>query len=566
MTGNRGFSLIEVLVALALVGCLAAITTYQAMKSDGTMEYDRTIAVMDDIRMAVMGRQDLYCNGQRQFSGYVADMGSLPALVDTEGDIVGDLVAEKEEEQVLLFPQPRALWTRDINGDGDTVYDPGDIPEIYCWKYYENERIWAGWRGPYITPPEDGVLKDGWGNPLLFSDGEIITLKDETVVEYYCPRYNDQGECIGWSKNYKVPPGTYRCRINWAFPPGPGSNKRIKNALPGFGTTYSDLRSLMPIDSPFRGDWDDCWEALPEALAPVIETQENFKLPKEYRSVPTNLYYGRGTMCVISFGADGKPGGVDYDRDISMTIYPFEYTGEVAGMVGNAEQDFADYVSICYPKYKQGSTLLEWRHRINIGSLPAAGSEDKCRNFRYGTAPLVGSTSTPDNEWNVDIPVGIRSIRAETAGSSTNDRIYVFTVESTGNFIGTIKANKSGTQGDVPGDINGDGVVDQDDYDVFMDALGSSEGDPNYNPAADLDGDGDVDLYDYYLFKKNYGQGTPGVPGDMNGDGQVDQSDYVSFQDALGSHPGDSNWNPAADLDKDGDVDLQDYYLFKKEF
>ncbi len=570
MMGDHGFSLIEVLVALVLVGCLAAITAYHVMETGENSEYDRTIIIMKDIRQAILGKQNLYCNGQRQFSGYVADMGSLPALVNAEGETVDDLVSENEGEQVLLFHQPRALWTRDINGNGNND-DSSDIPESMCWKYYENERIWAGWRGPYITPPEDGILKDGWGNPLLFSDGEIITLKDETVVEYaYNCTVNKFGkEVCSWAASGEdgdtVEPGTYRCRINWAFPPGPGSTKIIMHPLPGFATPYLNSRGYLP--DPYSSKWDDCWESLPEALAPVIVTQENMKNSTDFRSVPTNLYYGSGTLCVISYGADGKPGGEGYDRDISMTIYPSEYTGEVAGMVGNASRNFADYVSICYPKYERGnSNLLQWRHRINISSILSAGGEDKCKNFRFGTAPLVGLTSTPDNDWNVDIPVGIRSIRAETEGLSTNDRIYVFAVEATGNFIGTVKANKTDAPGNVPGDFDGDGDVDQDDHDEFMDALGSKEGDPNYDPAADLDGDGDVDLYDYYLFKKSYTQDATDVNCDIDGDGQINQSDYDSFQNALGSHPEDSNWNAAADLDDDGDVDLQDYYLFKKNY
>ena len=239
-------------------------------------------------------------------------------------------------------------------------------------------------------------------------------------------------------------------------------------------------------------------------------------------------------------------------------------------MVGNSKERFTDFVSICYPKYEQGNALLAWRHQINVGlDLPILGSDeddnDGCINFRYGTAPLVDATTMPNYEWNVRIPIGIRSIGAKEEGDYTNS-IYVFAVEPTGNFIGTIKTNKTSTPNRVPGDIDGDRDVDQDDYDAFMDALGSKEGDPNYNPAADLDNDGDVDLYDYYLFKQNYGQGTSDVPGDLDGNGEVTQVDSELFQQALGSNPGDANWNPAADLDDDQDVDLYDYYLFKEYF
>ena len=445
MTDNAGFSLIEVLLALVLFGCLAAVATLEITNTNEQDDYNRTIEIMEDIRRAVIGRQDLYCNGQRQFSGYVADMGGLPALVDEDGENVTDLTTEHQGEQELLFPQPRSLWTRDINGN-DSTDDPVDIARACCWKYDENMRIWAGWRGPYLSEPADGVLKDGWGNPLLFSNGELITLKDETPVEF---TQKTESITIGpivigtrtyWVTSDTVPAGTYRCKVNWAFPPGPGSDNITKNPLPGFATPFLNSRGVLP--TPFNPNWDNCWETLPESLAPVLESKENIGNPDEYRSVATNLYYGTGTLCVVSFGADGEPGGTGYNQDISMTIYPFEYMGEVAGMVGNEDHRFTDYVSICYPAYEQGSSnLLEWRHRIRVSRL-SAGNTDECKNFRYGTSPLVGSILTPDEDWNINIPIGIRSIKAQTQGTLTNDRIYVFAVEPTGNFIGTIKTNE----------------------------------------------------------------------------------------------------------------------------
>ncbi len=470
MTDKAGFSLIEVLLALVLLGCLAAVATLQVAERDEQNGYDRTIEIMEDIRRAILGHENLYCNGQRQFSGYVADMGVLPALVDENGDIVDALVVENKGEKELVFAQPRSLWTRDINGNGSLDETGGDIPESCCWQYYGNERIWAGWRGPYLAKPEDGVLKDGWGNPLLFSDGELITLKDETVVEYALgPDPDAPMGGLKWLSGDPVSRGTYRCKINWAFPPGPDSINLTKNPLPGFATPFLN----HSINDKYNKSWEDCWgeEPLPEALAPVITPKENLNDPEEensdrYRSVLTNLYYGSGTLCIVSFGADGKPGGTGYNKDISMTIYPFEYTGEVAGMVGNDKEDFADYVSICYPKYEQGSStnksnFLKFRHVITVEDDIKVGEPDKddkddeddedededdedwCKNFRYGTAPDVDSTETPEADWNVDIPIGIRSIKAWKQESETNKRTYVFAVEPTGNFIGTIKANEN---------------------------------------------------------------------------------------------------------------------------
>jgi hypothetical protein len=57
----------------------------------------------------------------------------------------------------------------------------------------------------------------------------------------------------------------------------------------------------------------------------------------------------------------------------------------------------------------------------------------------------------------------------------------------------------------LPGDLNGDNVVNIDDLAILVVAYGSSEGDPNWNPVADLNCDGVVDLSDFALLAANYG-------------------------------------------------------------
>jgi hypothetical protein len=56
------------------------------------------------------------------------------------------------------------------------------------------------------------------------------------------------------------------------------------------------------------------------------------------------------------------------------------------------------------------------------------------------------------------------------------------------------------------GDINGDGIIDMKDMDLFKVAFGSTPGSPNWNPACDLNGDGRVDLRDVAKAAGNYGK------------------------------------------------------------
>ena len=55
--------------------------------------------------------------------------------------------------------------------------------------------------------------------------------------------------------------------------------------------------------------------------------------------------------------------------------------------------------------------------------------------------------------------------------------------------------------------------------------------------------------------------GSDSLPGDINGDGIVDVFDAVLVLIASASEPGDSSWNPKADINQDGIVDIYDVVL-----
>lgn len=49
--------------------------------------------------------------------------------------------------------------------------------------------------------------------------------------------------------------------------------------------------------------------------------------------------------------------------------------------------------------------------------------------------------------------------------------------------------------------LNFDSDVDMDDVAIFQAALGSQEGDPNYNPDADFDDDGRITMNNYRILR-----------------------------------------------------------------
>ncbi len=61
----------------------------------------------------------------------------------------------------------------------------------------------------------------------------------------------------------------------------------------------------------------------------------------------------------------------------------------------------------------------------------------------------------------------------------------------------------------IPGDINGDGIVNINDAILASAAFGSVTGDLDYNPLADMNSDGKVDIFDMVLLAMNFGQTGP---------------------------------------------------------
>jgi len=149
---SGGFTLIELMVVIVILGFLVAMMPRVFASKDDQNRFDQTLKGLLEIKKALLGSSGVYANGQRQFSGYIADIGGLPPLEDvlgTPGDTSDD--------------QPDGLWNQGT---------PPDWPD---WEYKAGSRTWMGWRGPYIEAPPDDVLKDAWGNPFLFSvtDGNM---------------------------------------------------------------------------------------------------------------------------------------------------------------------------------------------------------------------------------------------------------------------------------------------------------------------------------------------------------------------------------------------------------
>ena len=296
---------------------------------------------MEEIKEAIIGRPGLYCNGVRQFTGYVSDMGNLPNLYypDEQGvaqkvtrvNPVGFDAIEGEGGLAEALknghsPQPWALWRK--------------TEAMAEWKYHEDAQLWAGWKGPYIEPPAGGALRDAWGHKFLFVVGEVMGYEDKT----------------------------FRCKESYTStatqPLRPGSNK--------WEVIEEDAEMNFRI-------WQD------------VGTEDvRFKTKQEQ-------FYGASCLTIISLGKNGMPGGEGLDQDISIVIEPTEYMGEVAGNVGDLGGNnlFADKVCLYYPNYTEGGgdidelCILPLMDNTSLVEGENGNFASTGINFRFGKVPAI---------------------------------------------------------------------------------------------------------------------------------------------------------------------------------
>lgn len=381
----RGFSLIEVLTVLSLMALMAIVLgTKLDIGGRKNWRVYKTCQIMEEIKEAIIGRPGLYCNGIRQFSDYVSDMGCLPDFLDEKGYKIDlkniDQTRLTDILQRRQIVQPRALWTR------------SNISNEYLWAYRVEGNIWAGWRGPYIDPPPDSILKDAWGNPIIFIMGELATYKGKT----------------------------YRC---------------IK--------THESTAT-----NPHQpGRDEDCWKKLKDYITatPWFDPKKLFQRQEtgHVKGEMTDVFYN-DALVMMSYGEDGRPGGKGLNKDLIVTIYRKEWTGEVAGHLGYRGNPYVRSVVLHCPKKGKiedaSIEIVDNDNGVDVGGETIFSGI----NFRFGTAcerddpdckigcDYSDSACSYTNFKKLAVPIGIRSI---VAGGKT----YIFPVEATGNWVGTIR-------------------------------------------------------------------------------------------------------------------------------
>jgi general secretion pathway protein G len=133
-SNTAGFTLIEIVIIIVVVGIITAVAVINMSSSLDTSKAENTKAEMEALTAAMVGNPELNADGARTDFGYVGDIGNMPPNLDA------------------------------------LVQNPGG---------------YATWQGPYIDRGNGGntFKQDGWGVDYIYSDTLIRSVGSGSNID-----------------------------------------------------------------------------------------------------------------------------------------------------------------------------------------------------------------------------------------------------------------------------------------------------------------------------------------------------------------------------------------------
>jgi len=189
----HGFTLIEIVIVILMIGIIATIATQQLGETVDTAHVEQTKNELDNLGMAIVGNPDVFARGARSDFGYVGDIGALPPNLDA------------------------------------LVQNPGS---------------WATWDGPYIERglnPND-FRNDAWNTPYAYANTLIQSVGSGSDIDkLFAPSTASllSNRVSGWvvDADREIPPSSYNdsVTVRIRYPDGSGGLANIATALTASG-------------------------------------------------------------------------------------------------------------------------------------------------------------------------------------------------------------------------------------------------------------------------------------------------------------------------------------------
>ncbi len=154
-----GFTLLELLVVITLLGVVMLTATTFIVNTGETERDESTSIKWHQLRTAIIGDSTRTLNGAPVLSGYVADMGRLPANIkelmskDYDYDHDVDLATD-------YLPIEQPAWKE---YDLGTIFPGLAVPDTALTGKPGSAKLAGGWRGPYLYSAGSKIFSDGWG-------------------------------------------------------------------------------------------------------------------------------------------------------------------------------------------------------------------------------------------------------------------------------------------------------------------------------------------------------------------------------------------------------------------
>jgi prepilin-type N-terminal cleavage/methylation domain-containing protein len=185
----HGFTLIELVIVILLLGVLGSIATIKMNQSIETARYEQTKNELDHLTFAIVGNPEAFTDGARADFGYVGDIGALPTNLDA------------------------------------LVQNPGG---------------WSTWNGPYIEagPSADDFKKDAWNVFYIYSDTLIRSTGSGSSIDKLFASSSSTllaNTVSGWvvDADRQIPPGSFNDSVTvlLTYPDGSGGMSGASTTL-----------------------------------------------------------------------------------------------------------------------------------------------------------------------------------------------------------------------------------------------------------------------------------------------------------------------------------------------